>query len=224
MRNTVSLSGRRRAPRVLAVLLAVAVVVGTGGAASAHGRPPAPVPTPVTRAALDPALVSGRGATVPFLEQEAEKAVTTGTVIGPDRTAYTLPAEASGRSAVQLAPGQYVEFTLPKAANALTVRYAIPDSATGGGITAPLDVTVNGSGKRTMTLTSQYSWLYNQYPFTNDPNAGLLHPDWWITECGCVPARPPHAGRSPPRSGRSTSTTSSACCSVAATPRGRRSG
>ncbi|WP_421743359.1 glycosyl hydrolase family 28-related protein [Cellulomonas sp.] len=188
MRNTVSLSGRRRAPRVLAVLLAVAVVVGTGGAASAHGRPPAPVPTPVTRAALDPALVSGRGATVPFLEQEAEKAVTTGTVIGPDRTAYTLPAEASGRSAVQLLPGQYVEFTLPKAANALTVRYSIPDSATGGGITAPLDVTVNGSGKRTMTLTSQYSWLYNQYPFTNDPNAGLLHPDWWITECGCVPA------------------------------------
>ncbi len=39
-----------------------------------------------------------------------------------------------------------------------------------------------------MTLTSQYAWLYNQYPFTNDPNAGLLHPDWWITECACVPS------------------------------------
>jgi Pectate lyase superfamily protein len=39
-----------------------------------------------------------------------------------------------------------------------------------------------------MTLTSQYAWLYNQYPFTNDPDAGLLHPDWWITECSCVPA------------------------------------
>lgn len=39
-----------------------------------------------------------------------------------------------------------------------------------------------------MTLTSQYSWLYNQYPFTNDPRADLLHPDWWITECACVPA------------------------------------
>jgi hypothetical protein len=37
-------------------------------------------------------------------------------------------------------------------------------------------------------LTSQYAWLYNQYPFSNDPNAGLLHPDWWITECSCVPA------------------------------------
>ena len=145
------------------------VVVGTGGAAPAHGRPPAPAPTPVTRAALDPALVAGRGANVGFLEQEAEKAATNGTVIGPDRTAYTLPAEASGRSAVKLTPGQYVEFTLPKAANALTVRYAIPDAPTGGGITAPLDVTVNGAGKRTMTLTSQYSWLYNQYPFTQRP-------------------------------------------------------
>ena len=150
--------------------------------------PPAPAPTPVTRAALDPALVAGRGAAVDFLEQEAENAATNGTVIGPDRTAYTLPAEASGRTAVKLAPGQYVEFTLPKAANAITVRYSIPDAPNGGGITAPLDVTVNGTGKRTMTLTSQYAWLYNQYPFTNDPNAGLLHPDWWITECECVPA------------------------------------
>lgn len=195
MRNTVIRPASRRATRPLAsaaaLVLALAVVVGTGGAASAHGRtpvPPAPAAPAVTRAALDPSLVSGRGASVGFLEQEAEKAATNGTVIGPDRTAYTLPAEASGRSAVKLTPGQYVEFTLPKAANALTVRYSIPDSAAGGGITAPLDVTVDGAGKRSMTLTSQYSWLYNQYPFSNDPNAGLLHPDWWITECGCVPA------------------------------------
>ena len=48
-------------------------------------------------------------------------------------TAYTLPAEASGRKAVKLTPGQYVEFTLPSAANAITVRYSIPDAPTGGG-------------------------------------------------------------------------------------------
>ena len=58
----------------------------------------------------------------------------------------------------------------------------------GGGIKAPLDVTVNGKAKKTMTLTSEFAWLYNQYPFTNDPAAGLLHPDWWIAECACVPA------------------------------------
>ncbi|MET0419373.1 MAG: glycosyl hydrolase family 28-related protein [Actinoplanes sp.] len=161
-------------------------MIGLGLAAvPAAAAPAGPV---VTRAALDPALVAGRGATVAFLEQEAENATTNGTKIGPDRTAYTLPAEASGRSAVRLTPGQYVEFTLPAKANALTVRYSIPDAPNGGGITAPLGVRV-GRDARTMTLTSQYAWLYNQYPFSNDPNADLLHPDWWITECACVPAQ-----------------------------------
>ena len=94
-----------------------------------------------TRAALDPSLVAGRGADPGFVEQEAEHAATDGTVIGPGTAAYTLPAEASGRSAVTLAPGQYVEFTLPSAANAITVRYSIPDAPAGGGITSPLDVT-----------------------------------------------------------------------------------
>ncbi|MCW2877407.1 MAG: hypothetical protein JWQ95_1507 [Sphaerisporangium sp.] len=169
-----------------AATVGLSVVLG-GTALADTGATAASTPV-VTRAALDPSLVAGRGASVDFAEQEAESAATNGTVIGPDRTAYTLPAEASGRKAVKLTPGQYVDFTLPSAANAITVRYSIPDSPNGGGITAPLDVTVNGRAKKAMTLTSQYSWLYNQYPFTNDPNAGLLHPDWWITECACVPA------------------------------------
>jgi hypothetical protein len=161
------------------------VAGGGAGLALAEVRPPNSAV--VTRAALDPSLVAGRGAGVNFLEQEAEHATTNGEIIGPDRNAYTLPAEASGRKAVKLAPGQYVEFVLPTAANAITVRYSIPDAPGGGGITAPLDVRVNGGPRKTMTLTSEYAWLYNQYPFTNDPNAGLLHPDWWITECQCVP-------------------------------------
>ncbi|MCU7723101.1 right-handed parallel beta-helix repeat-containing protein [Actinoplanes sp. KI2] len=175
----------KRAAITAAVAAGVALAVGATGTASA--KAPASNLPAGTRAALDPALVAGRGATVGFTEQEAESAPTSGTVIGPGRSAYTLPAEASGRSAVQLAPGQWVEFTLPKATNAITVRYSIPDAPTGGGRTAPLAVKV-GKDARTMTLTSQYSWLYNQYPFSNDPNAGLLHPDWWITECGCVPS------------------------------------
>ncbi|QQQ76625.1 right-handed parallel beta-helix repeat-containing protein [Saccharothrix sp. 6-C] len=172
--------------RISARFGVVVAVTAAGLAVPAADAAPAPV---VTRAALDPALVAGRGADVAFVEQEAENATTTGTVIGPDRTAYTLPSEASGRKAVRLEPGRHVEFTLPKAANAITVRYSIPDAPNGGGITAPLDVTVNGGHRKTMTLTSQYAWLYNQYPFTNDPNAGLLHPDWWITECACVPSQ-----------------------------------
>jgi hypothetical protein len=179
-------SGERRAgvPPRWSVLLLGAVLGATG---IPHVAQAAPTAGQATRAALDPALVAGRGASVAFLEQEAEHAATNGTVIGPDRTAYTLPAEASGRSAVTLDPGEWVEFTLPRAANAITVRYSIPDAPTGGGITAPLTVGTK-HGTRTMTLTSQYSWLYNQYQFTNDPQADLLHPDWWITECQCVPA------------------------------------
>ncbi|MFG1612373.1 glycosyl hydrolase family 28-related protein [Nonomuraea wenchangensis] len=176
----------RRIPLLaVSALLAVAgLAPATPAAAAGEAISRAPV---VTRAGLDPALVAGRGAAVDFAEQEAENAATNGTVIGPDRNAYTLPSEASGRRAVRLAPGQHVEFTLPAAADALTVRYSIPDAPGGGGLTAPLEVTVNGGDRRTMTLTSQYSWLYNQYPFSNDPDADLLHPDWWITECACVP-------------------------------------
>src|SRR5688500_565190 len=120
-------------PRTLvAAVAAASVAIGVlalAPAASAQRPDPGPVPPAVvTRAALAPELVEGRGAAVPFLEQEAENAATNGTVIGPGRSAYTVEAEASGRKAVRLAPGQYVEFTLPAAANAITVRYSIPDA------------------------------------------------------------------------------------------------
>jgi hypothetical protein len=162
---------------------------GAATAVAAAGTADASVAPVVTRAAIGPSLTSGRGANVPFVEQEAENAVTDGTVIGPSTQAYTLAAEASGRSAVSLAPGQYVQFTLPDAANAINVRYSIPDSATGGGITAPLDVAVNGHFHRTMTLTSQYSWLYGQYPYDNDPTEGDNVPTDYAVECQCVPAQ-----------------------------------
>ena len=113
---------------------------------------------------------------------------TTGTVIGPTRDAYTLPAEASGRTAVQLLtrPARRVH-----AARAPRTRSpcgtASPTPPTAAASPRPSRSPSTASTSDTMTLTSEYAWLYNQYPFTNDPNAGLLHPDWWITECGCVP-------------------------------------
>jgi hypothetical protein len=172
------------------VIATVATAAGAAIWASAGGAATKAVPHG-TIAAIDPALTAGRGAPVDFVEQEAENAATNGSVLGFGTTAYTLAAEASGRSAVQLTrPGTYVEFTLTRPANAITLRYSIPDAPGGGGIDAPLTMTVNGKDSRTLTLTSKYSWLYNQYPFSNDPNAGLLHPDWWVTECGCVPADP----------------------------------
>src|ERR1700687_5223916 len=188
-RRTPLLSAAVLSPRAAALLLAPAFALAMPAAGVASS---APSPR-VTVAAIAPSLVAGRGAQLGIVEQEAEKAATNGTILPFDTTAYTLSGEASGRQAVKLAPGQYVAFTLTQRANAVTIRYAIPDAPTGGGIDAPLTVSVDHKGHgnthpQTVTLTSKYSWLYNQYPFTNDPNAGLLHPDWWITECSCVPA------------------------------------
>jgi hypothetical protein len=173
---------------------ALSVPAPSTSAASSPAQAAAQSAPVITRAGLDPALVEGRGATVGFVEQEAENAVTTGQKIGPSREAYTLPAEASGRTAVRLsAAGQYVEFTLSRPANALTLRYSIPDTAGGGGLRAPLDVTVNGKRKQTMTLTSEYAWLYGMYPFSNDPNVDP-NPGWWKPEPDPVtkPFRPNH--------------------------------
>jgi hypothetical protein len=184
-----------------ALAAAALIVVAGGGSAQAQE----------TRAALDPALVEGRGASVAFAEQEAELAATTGELLSaaasgdiasyePDRrgdeqrAAYTLSGEASGRDGVRLDRGEHVEFRLTRAANAITVRYSIPDAPGGGGIRSPLDVSVNGKRARTMTLTSEYAWLYADYPFSNDPDSDWLHPDWWRppTETEAKPHRPNH--------------------------------
>jgi hypothetical protein len=180
----------KRTLLVAATALAALASTASGGAGAATQASPRP-----TVAAIDPSLVAGRGAQLGIVEQEAENAATTGSVLPFDTSAYTLAGEASGRQAVQLAPGQSIAFTLTQPANALTLRYAIPDAPNGGGIDAPLTVSVDRHGDargsthpQTITLTSRYAYLYNLYPFTNDPSAGVLHPDWWITECSCVPA------------------------------------
>jgi hypothetical protein len=117
-----------------------------------------------------PTSDGGRGADVGFTEYSAVGAKANGTVIGPSYNLYTLAAEAVGRTAVTLdGAGQYVEFTLAKAANAVDLRYSIPDSADGTGLTTPLRVLVNGRATTDLTLTSKYTWFYGSYPFTNNP-------------------------------------------------------
>ena len=98
-------------------------------------------PSAATVVALDPGVTAGVGAPLDFAEYEAENGVTNGRIVGPDRTFTTLAAEASGRRAVLLeGPGDYVEFRLSAAANALTVRYALPDGPEGKPIDARLAV------------------------------------------------------------------------------------
>lgn len=165
------MSPTRAAPRgrLLALLVSLACAVPLGAAVTGL---PAGSGTAVAAesAALSPFAVEGRGAQVPFTELEAEAAATNGSVIGPDRTYTTLPSEASGRRAVRLdAPGEYVEFTLTEPANAMTVRYAVPDNAAGTGITAPVSLSLDGTKLKDLEFTSRYGWFYGSYPFTNTP-------------------------------------------------------
>ena len=132
--------------------------------------------SPLTVAALPPGETAGRGARVAFVEVEAENALTDGVVIGPDRTFGSLPAEASGRRAVRLErAGQYVEVVLDRPADGVTLRYALPDSADGKGQDGHLDLTVDGAPAGRLTVTSRFSWLYGDYPFTNHPTDGKGH-------------------------------------------------
>ncbi|MEO7278241.1 MAG: glycosyl hydrolase family 28-related protein [Sphingomicrobium sp.] len=129
-----------------------------------------------TMGALALDRVGDRGARVGFVEYEAENAVTDGEAIGPSRRFTTLAAEASGRRAVRLGKaGQSVRFTLAAPANALTVRYAIPDSSDGAGRDAKLGVYVGAERVGALKLTSRYGWFYGRYPFSNHPSDGLAH-------------------------------------------------
>ncbi|WP_069760532.1 discoidin domain-containing protein [Streptomyces sp. LUP47B] len=105
--------------------------------------------------ATAPTAHAAAGATLPFTSVEAESATTTGTRIGPDHTQGTLASEASGRQAVRLGSGQRVEFTVPRAANAVNVAYSVPDGQSG-----TLNVYVNGTRlARTLPVTSKYSYV-----------------------------------------------------------------
>jgi hypothetical protein len=105
--------------------------------------------------ATAPAAHAASGAGLPFTSVEAESATTTGTKIGPDYTQGTLASEASGRQAVRLASGRRVEFTVPRAANAVNVAYSVPDGQSG-----TLDVYVNGQKiSKTLAVTSKYSYI-----------------------------------------------------------------
>ncbi|WP_344504603.1 choice-of-anchor D domain-containing protein [Dactylosporangium maewongense] len=122
------------------------------------------------------AATGGVGATLPFVEVQAENATTNGTVIGPSAAYNTLAGEASYRKAVTLqGSGKYVEFTTPVATNSMVFRYSIPDSSNGSVYTAPISLYINGVRSNNFTLTNAYSHYYSSYPFSNQPGSNHHH-------------------------------------------------
>jgi hypothetical protein len=133
-------------------------------------------PSAATVVALDPGVTAGVGAPLDFAEYEAENAVTNGRIVGPDRTFATLASEASGRRAVLLeGRGDHVEFRLSAPANALTVRYAVPDGPEGKPIDARLGVYAQSRRIGELAVTSRYCCYYGRYPFTKHPADGNGH-------------------------------------------------
>ncbi|MFW6695040.1 discoidin domain-containing protein [Streptomyces sp. MAR4 CNX-425] len=121
-------------------------------------------------------LFVGRGADMPYDMYEAEDAVVAGgaQVVGPNRTIGDVAGEASGRRAVTLdQTGDSVEFTTRASTNTLVTRFSIPDAPGGGGISATLNVYVDGTFHQTLSLTSRYAWLYGAEASPgNNPGAG----------------------------------------------------
>jgi hypothetical protein len=116
------------------------------------------------------------GATVPWTRYEAEDGVlgNTAALLGPNRNIGDPAGEASGRMAVALSTtDDYVEWTVTAPANALVLRYSIPDAPRGGGIDSTIAIYHNGEYLQDLAVTSRYSWLYGgDDNDSKDPAAG----------------------------------------------------
>ena len=114
--------------------------------------------------ALVPALVPSAvaadeqyGATVPYTRYEAEEASRSdGTILERSDDIESTAIEASGQSYVALNDkNSSVDFTASTAANALDLRFTLPDHASGR-----VDVRVNNETVATLDLSSETAWQY----------------------------------------------------------------
>jgi hypothetical protein len=135
---------------------------------------------PCLSAGIAPAA-STAGATTPFSSYEAEAGTVGGgaskvSLTSAPTTQYSSPAlEASGHAYVQLTgSGQSVQWTnnTGRPISFVNVRASIPDSTSGGGITATLDLYVNGTFRQALNLNSRQTWIYEgkTYNSSDDQN------------------------------------------------------
>lgn len=155
--------------RVIAVSAATAVAV-TGALWMSHAAPAPAATTAVTA-----------GATTPFTSYEGEAGTlgggaTTVSLTAAPTTQYSSPAlEASGHGYAHLsATNQSVQWTnnTGQPISYVNLRASIPDSASGGGITATLDLYVDGTFRQALNLNSKQTWVYEgtSYNTSDDQN------------------------------------------------------
>ena len=97
------------------------------------------------------------GAKMPYTSHEAENAtLENGAKIQQSKDMESTAVEATNQTYVELPKKDAeVTFTVTEPANALNVRYTIPDGASG-----QLDVQVNGSSVGNLDLSSHSAWQY----------------------------------------------------------------
>ena len=97
------------------------------------------------------------GAKMPYTSHEAENAtLENGATIQQSKDMESTAVEATNQTYVELPKKDAaVTFTVTEPANALNVRYTIPDGASG-----QLDVQVNGSSVGNLDLSSHSAWQY----------------------------------------------------------------
>ncbi|MFG2819144.1 carbohydrate-binding protein [Kitasatospora sp. NPDC048365] len=167
-------SGRtRRRPAVSAAAAASALWLSMAPAAA----------VPHHAASAASAASSTVGATTAFTGFEAEAgtpgggAAVTAVTVAPTTRYSSAALEASGHAYVRLGgTGQSVQWTntTGRPISFLNVRASIPDSPSGGGTTATLDLYVDGIFRQALDLNSKQSWVYeggsNNYNTSDNQN------------------------------------------------------
>ena len=198
MRQTVlpaqSPSSRRRSRRLIALCTAAATAfaglmmvvlpapaaLAASSAATAYQSPGTPSP-------------SVAGATTPFTTYQAPEgqlgggASVVSLTSSPTSEYDSAQGEATGHAYVQLnEPGQSVQWTNDTGTpiDFVNIRASIPDSTSGGGMTATLDLYVNGTFRQAINMNSIQTWQYegngNYSSSVPDQNASDGDPrDFW---------------------------------------------
>ena len=124
-------------------------------------------------AGLRPAAAAAAGADIPWITHEAEAMRTTGVIVGPGYAPHTIETESSHQTFVSLTKaGDHLEFDAGCDAQALVVRYSLPDAPEGGGTRGVLRLWIAGKPAADVAVSSRDAWLYGTYPFSDDPRVG----------------------------------------------------
>jgi hypothetical protein len=172
----------RRRLGVTAVALVGMVWMSFAPASAAPNATQAPWGVAASTAPASPAASTAAGATTQFTSYEAEAGNLGGgasavSLTSAPTTQYSSAAlEASGHAYVHLSgTGQSVQWTntTGQPISFVNLRVSIPDSPSGGGITATLDLYVNGTFRQALNLNSKQTLVYegnNNYNSSDNQN------------------------------------------------------